>query len=201
LAERAVLLTGIGGQGVQLAARTLAVAAITDGLEAMVFGEYGGMMRGGNTDATVVLGTGRLLTPPTVSHAWGALVMHHQYWSDVRRRLVPGGVVVVDSTVFDGELGRTDLLVVAVPATEAATDMGHQRGGSMVALGALAAATGIVSVDSLATAMGQVLPSYRSQHVKANAEAIRAGYGLVPDRVAQAWPDDKGVGMKVGANR
>ena len=54
--EHAVLLTGIGGQGVQLAARTLAVAAVKSELEVMVFGDYGGLMRGGNTDATIVIG-------------------------------------------------------------------------------------------------------------------------------------------------
>ena len=40
-----MLLTGIGGQGVQLAARTLAVAAVKCDLEVMVFGDYGGLMR------------------------------------------------------------------------------------------------------------------------------------------------------------
>jgi Pyruvate/2-oxoacid:ferredoxin oxidoreductase gamma subunit len=184
-----VLLTGIGGQGVQLAARTLAVAAISDGLEAMVFGEYGGMMRGGNTDATVVIGTGRLLTPPTVSRAWGAVAMHHEYWGDVARRLLSGGVVIVDSTVFRGDIEGTDLVVVPVAATETANDLGNSRGGAMVALGALSAATGLVGVESLAAAIGEVLPPYRAQHAKANAEAIRAGYSLVRDRVLEAWPE------------
>ena len=36
--ERALLLTGIGGQGIQLATRTLAVAAVEENLEAMMFG-------------------------------------------------------------------------------------------------------------------------------------------------------------------
>jgi Pyruvate/2-oxoacid:ferredoxin oxidoreductase gamma subunit len=196
LTERAVLITGIGGQGVQLAARTLAVAAIADGLEAMVFGEYGGMMRGGNTDATVVMGTRRLLTPPTVSRAWGAVAMHHEYWGDVARRLVPGGVVIVDGSVFKEDVGRPDLVVVRVPATEAASDLGNGRGGSMVALGALSAATGVVSVNSLAEAIAGVLPPYRAQHAKANAEAIRVGYSLVRDRVVEAWPEET-----VGASR
>jgi 2-oxoglutarate ferredoxin oxidoreductase subunit gamma len=183
-------MTGIGGQGVQLAARTLAVAAISDGLGAMVFGEYAGMMRGGNTGATVVLGTGRLRTPPTVSRAWGAVAMHHQYWDDVGRRLVPGSVVIVDSSVFKGDAGRADLVVVPVAATETAAELANSRGGSMVALGALSAATGIVSVDSLVAATGAVLPPYRAQHAKANAEAIRAGYALVRDRVLEAWPSE-----------
>jgi 2-oxoglutarate ferredoxin oxidoreductase subunit gamma len=186
LVERAVLLTGIGGQGVQLAARTLAVAAVRDGREAMVFGEYGGMMRGGNTDATVVLGTERLVTPPTVSHAWGAVAMHHEYWPTVASRLIPGGVVIVDRSVFLGDIGRSDLLAVEIEASATATGLGNPRGCSMVALGALSASTGLVGVESLVAAAEEVLPPYRRQHAAANAEAIRAGFDLVDEQVVDA---------------
>ena len=103
--EHAVLLTGIGGQGVQLAARTLAVAAVESDLEVMVFGDYGGLMRGGNTDATIVIGDDPLRSPPTVAWASMALVMHHEYWPGVRDRLVPGSVVVIDRSVFKGDIG------------------------------------------------------------------------------------------------
>ena len=53
--EREVLLTGIGGQGVQLAAQVLARAAALEGKGVMLFGVYSGMMRGGNSDSTVVV--------------------------------------------------------------------------------------------------------------------------------------------------
>jgi Pyruvate/2-oxoacid:ferredoxin oxidoreductase gamma subunit len=185
--ERAILMTGIGGQGVQLAARTLAVAAVTDGLEVMVFGEYGGSMRGGNTGATVVLGTKRLTTPPTVSRAWAALAMHHAYWPDVERRLYPGGVVVLDRSVFRGDVVRTDIEVVAVDASETATELGSAQAGSMVALGAFAAATGVVGIEALEAASAEVLPPYRAQHARANAAALRAGFALVPARIVDAW--------------
>lgn len=188
MTERAILMTGIGGQGVQLAARTLAVAAVADGLEVMVFGEYGGSMRGGNTEATIVLGTERLTTPPTVSRAWGALAMHHAYWPDVERRLYPGGVVVIDRSVFRGDVSRTDVEVVAIEASETASDMGSAQAGSMVALGAFAASTGVVGIDALEAASTQVLPPYRAQHALANAAAMRAGFGLVPTRIVDAWP-------------
>jgi len=52
--ERELLMAGIGGQGVQLAAQLLAKAATGSGRHAQLFGSYGGMMRGGNTDATVI---------------------------------------------------------------------------------------------------------------------------------------------------
>ena len=55
MTERELLITGIGGQGVQLAAQVVARAATLEGREVMFFGVYGGMMRGGNTDSTVVV--------------------------------------------------------------------------------------------------------------------------------------------------
>jgi 2-oxoglutarate ferredoxin oxidoreductase subunit gamma len=194
--ERAFVLTGIGGQGIQLATRTLAVAAVSDGLEAMVFGEYGGSMRGGNSDGTVVLGTARLVTPPTVSRAWGAVVLHHEYWPDVRPKVLPGGIVVIDRSVFQGDVGRDDVSIVEVPATATAADIGNPRGGSMVALGALAGATGIASLSALEDATAKVLPPYRAQHAAGNAEAVRAGYALVAAPVLDAWPE-----RAIGAQR
>ncbi len=183
--EHAVLLTGIGGQGVQLAARTLAVAAVKCDLEVMVFGDYGGLMRGGNTDATIVIGDDPLRSPPTVAWASMALVMHHEYWPGVRDRLVPGSIVVIDRSVFKGEIGLRD--VIEVEATAVATEMGNSRGGSMVALGALAAATGLVDLGRLSEAAFEVLPPYRAEHAQANADALAAGYGLIEHPAASLW--------------
>ena len=47
MAERELALTGIGGQGVQFAAQVMSRAAIAEGRQVMMFGSYGGMMRGG----------------------------------------------------------------------------------------------------------------------------------------------------------
>jgi Pyruvate/2-oxoacid:ferredoxin oxidoreductase gamma subunit len=174
--EHEVLFTGIGGQGVQLAAKTLGTAAIVDGRSAMVFGTYGGTMRGGRTDATVVLAEGAVQSPPTVSRAWSALVMHHRYWADVQARLRLGATVAVDADVFLGDAGAGALLIAA---DTIAAGLGAPRAGSMVLLGVLAAAAGIVSADALAEAATQVLPSYRSELAGANAQALRAGYALV----------------------
>lgn len=185
--ERELILTGIGGQGVQLAARTLAVAAMKEGREVVVFGMYEGVMRGGSTDATVVIGDGPVETPPTVDETWSALAMHHQYWPDVRERLRKGGVVVIDSSVFLGDPGIPGCEVVAVDASARAQHLGHARGGSMIALGAYAAVTGVVSLDSLVAAAREVLPPYRSQHAEANIAALRAGHAGYSTQVP-AWP-------------
>ena len=61
-----LLITGIGGQGVQLAAQVIASAVIAEGREVQLFGSYGGMMRGGNTEATLVVADGPIEAPPTI---------------------------------------------------------------------------------------------------------------------------------------
>ena len=100
--ERELLLTGIGGQGIQLAAQVLARAALAEGREVQLFGSYGGMMRGGNTEATLVVADGPVEAPPTVGRAWSAIVMHHDYseptLAAARDRAAS---LFVNSTVFE----------------------------------------------------------------------------------------------------
>lgn len=187
MAERELLLTGIGGQGVQLAAQLVARAAIIDGREVMMFGSYGGMMRGGNTDATIVVADEPILAPPTVPTAWASIVMHHDYWGFVRDRLRPGSIVLVNSTVFKGDLDRDGLTVVELAATDIAVDAGNIMAATVVMVGALSALTGLVSLDALLEAVPQALPPYRTKHISLNQDALRAGFDAVEAGVAPAW--------------
>jgi Pyruvate/2-oxoacid:ferredoxin oxidoreductase gamma subunit len=184
--ERVLLMTGIGGQGIQLAAQVVARAALAEGREVQLFGSYGGMMRGGNTEATLVVADGPIEAPPTVSEAWSAILMHHDYSESTVGSLGPGSVAFVNSTVFEGQLDRGRYLVVDVPATELAIGVGNIVAASMVMVGAYAAGTGLVGLDALVGSVSDALPSYRSRHVELNAAALRAGYAAVPD-VAPAW--------------
>jgi 2-oxoglutarate ferredoxin oxidoreductase subunit gamma len=191
--EREVLLTGIGGQGVQLAAQVLARAALAEGRDVQVFGSYGGMMRGGNTEATIIVADGPVEAPPTVSRAWSALVMHHEHFTPVERRLRRGAVVLLNTTVFEGEINRDQFTVVDVPATELASHAtGNVMTASMVLLGAYSAATGLVGLDALKEAAAASLPPYRAKHVEVNAAALEAGHAAA-GRVVDAWTADAEV--------
>jgi 2-oxoglutarate ferredoxin oxidoreductase subunit gamma len=192
MTEREVLLTGIGGQGVQLAAQVLARAALADGRHVQMFGSYGGMMRGGNTEATVIVANGPIEAPPTVTGAWSALVMHHEHYAATERRLRPGAVVVLNDTVFEGSPDRRRYLVVDVPATELAVSAtGQAMAASMVLLGAYAAVTGLVSAAALEQAVAASLPSYRSHHVEANVAGLRAGRDAVTAPLVEAWTPEE----------
>ncbi len=175
--ERELLMSGIGGQGIQLAAEVLARAAIADGLEVQLFGSYGGMIRGGNTEATLVLADGPIEAPPTVSSAWSAIAMHPEYAGTLTNRLRPGGVLFVNSTVFDDVPSAPQRgTLVAVPATAMAVECGNVMAASIVMIGAYAGATAIVTLEALVAAVGASLPPYRAQHSALNQEALRAGH-------------------------
>jgi 2-oxoacid:acceptor oxidoreductase gamma subunit (pyruvate/2-ketoisovalerate family) len=183
--ERELLMSGIGGQGVQLAAEVLARAAITDGLDVQLFGSYGGMMRGGNTEATLVLSDAPIEAPPTVASAWSAIVMHPEYADALVWRVRPGGLLFVNTSVFDtlpapGDLAA-DVRVVPLAATTLAADIGNVMTASIVMIGAYAAVTALVTLEALVAAIAQSLPPYRAQHIALNQRALRAGYEAAPD--------------------
>lgn len=186
-----MLLTGIGGQGVQLCAKAMAMAATSEGRQAMLSSHYGGEMRGGQTEASVVVADTGLRALPILPSAGSAYVMHPAWWPPVRDRLRAGAAVVANSTVVEEELFRgedaPDIRLFMVPATSMAADAGAPMTAGFVLLGAYAGATGLVSVDAVVEAMKELVPPYRRQHVEANERAIRAGAGAVPALAAPLW--------------
>ena len=186
---RELLLTGIGGQGIQLAAQVLARAAISEGRQVQMFGSYGGMMRGGNTEATVVIADGAIEAPPTVAVTWSAIFMHHDFSEPTRAKLRPGSLVLVNTTVFEGSFDPDEYRVVEIAATDLAVDLGNIMTASMVMLGAYVAATDIAHLDAVDAAIADALPAYRSQHIALNVNAVHAGFEAAPRALSPAWEE------------
>jgi len=175
--EREILLTGIGGQGVQLAARVLALAAIHEGREVMCLGTYGGTMRGGDTGATVIIAEQPISSPPIVSQAWAALGVSPRYWPPVQAKLRKQGLAVVNGDLFETPVAGA----LAVPANRLAVEAGSPLAVSLALLGAFAAASGAVGLEALIQGMEQSLPPYRRQHLPQNKTALQLGF---------AWPGE-----------
>ena len=188
MAEHEVLLTGIGGQGVQLAAQVLARAATLEGREVMYLGLYGGMMRGGNTDSTVVIADAPITAPPVVSRAWSAIAMHDEFWEPLESKLRADGLVLVNDATFEHEI-TAPVNVVRLQATELAAEIGNPQAGTMVMVGAYSALTGLITLDSAIEAMQESIPSYRRQHIEANERALRAGHNAVTPGLYPAWQE------------
>jgi len=185
--ERELLMTGIGGQGVQLATQVLARALTLEGRYVMSLGTYAGSMRGANTDTSLVFADAPISTPPIVARAWSAVAMHHRFWGDMKSKLADGGLLLANAPVVerDSDVDRFDY--VEIPAVAIATDLGTALGAAMVMIGAYARMTNAVSIDSLRGAMAQSLPPYRQKHVASNIAMLEAGYAHVALPQHLAW--------------
>jgi len=168
-------MTGIGGQGIQLVARLLAQAAIAEGRQVMTFGVFQGMIRGGTSESTVVVADAEIVTPPIPPRAWGVLAMHGAGLPALARKAERGGVLVVNSSLVTAPPAWDGVRLLNVPATALAEELGEPMGASMVALGAFAAATGLVAGDSLAAALDVVVPAHRRAHVERDRRCLARG--------------------------
>jgi 2-oxoglutarate ferredoxin oxidoreductase subunit gamma len=191
--EREVLFTGVGGQGVQIASKVLATAAIAEGRQVMLVPRYGGGMRGGMTNAEVTIGDRALRALPVATSAWSAYVMDPTFYDTIRPNLADGATVVVNSSLFKGTVDVPGAKVFEVAASDVAAELENPMTAGFVLLGAFVAVTGLVSLDSAIVAMRELVPAYRTQHLEANERALRAGAALLPELAVPAWAHDAAV--------
>jgi 2-oxoglutarate ferredoxin oxidoreductase subunit gamma len=188
MSESIVLMTGVGGQGVQLLAKTLGLAAMREGQAAMMTAEATDSMRGGHSAAAVAVGERPLRALPVVDEAAFALVLHVTGWEQVLRRLREGAIVFVNE-LFPSELaaGRENLQLTRVAANDIASrELGSSMAAGLVLLGSFASMTGIVQVKSLVDAMTELLPPYRRQHIDDNARALWAGASAIRTELTES---------------
>lgn len=175
--EREVIVTGIGGQGIQLLAKTLALAATRAGHHAMLSADYGGEMRGGPSKASVVVGDEPLKALPVLASAWSAIIAHHRFSEPVLARLRPGGPVIANVPLVDPAVLPAGMDVHTIDAAAVAKEVGAPNAVGFVLLGAYNAVARMVEPEALAEAMEELLPPYRRQHAPANRKALEAGHG------------------------
>ena len=132
-------------------------------------------MRGGQTEASIIVSDDRLRPVPILESTWSAYVMHHRYWPGVAARLRPGGLAVVNSSVTGDELTAEGAEVVPVAAGDIAAGLGSPMAAGFVLLGAYVSVAGLARLESLVDAMKELVPPYRTQHLAINEAALRAG--------------------------
>jgi 2-oxoglutarate ferredoxin oxidoreductase subunit gamma len=176
--EREIVFTGVGGQGVQLMAKVLAQAAAEEGRHVMLFGVYGGAMRGSPSESTLVIGDAPIEAPPIVPRCWSIVAMHPRSLAELMPKLRPGGLLFVNDTVVD-TAAPEGASRVAIPATRLAEEAGNLMGAGMILLGAFVAHTRIVALERVVAAMRASLPSHRARLADLNAVLLERGAATV----------------------
>ena len=171
---------GRGGQGVVTAAELASVAAFYDGREAQAIPSFGSERMGAPVAAYCRIGDAPIrvrepIAEPDAVVVVDATLLHS---IDVTAGLRPGGLVLVNSERPADALGL-DIHTWRV-LTVAATDIARRRLGRPVPnvcmLGAVAAATGVITLGSLERA---VVERFSGAVAAGNLAAVAEGYGSV----------------------
>lgn len=147
-----ISLSGTGGQGLILAGIILAEAAVLDGKQAIQTQSYGPEARGGASKSEVII-SDEAIDYPHVLTADILLAMSQEACNKYVGILKPGGKLIVDSTLVERvpEV-KADVLSLAITKV-ARAELGNAMFGNIIALGALAGSTGIVSRESMTKAV------------------------------------------------
>jgi 2-oxoglutarate ferredoxin oxidoreductase subunit gamma len=172
-----LIISGFGGQGVMVMGQLLSYAGLFEGKNVSWIPSYGPEMRGGTANCSVVISTDPIGSP-IVSEPLSVIVMNKPSLDRFEPALRAGGVLVYNSSLIDRMPTRSDVRVIAVPANDMAAELGSGRVANMCALGAYLAATRVVSMDSIAESLKEVLPARRHNLIPLNIKALEAGAEL-----------------------
>jgi 2-oxoglutarate ferredoxin oxidoreductase subunit gamma len=172
--ERSVILAGFGGQGLLFAGQVLARAALAEGRTVSWMPSYGPEMRGGTASCSVIVAD-RPIGSPIVDRADAAIVLTPPALARYEPLLVPGGLLVLNSTLIEALPARDDVEVLALPCSAVARDAGDDRLVSIVALGGLIARRPIVRRESVRDALAELLGPDRVELLAADLLAFDGG--------------------------
>ena len=113
MATTSVLMAGFGGQGVLLAGKILAHAAMECGLEVSWLPSYGPEMRGGTAYCTVVV-SDREIGSPVINTPANVVVFNRPSLEKFGPKVKPHGLLIINSSLIEITSERDDLELFAV---------------------------------------------------------------------------------------
>ena len=170
-----ILIAGFGGQGVLFAGKFLAYKGLPEEKQVSWLPSYGPEMRGGTANCSVIISDmpvgSPIITNPDVLIAMN-LPSLQKFVNDV----VPGGKIIVDSTLIDAKVERTDVEVFYVPATQLAKDAGFSTLANMVLVGKVLKECGAVSFENNKQTFETFIPAKKAGLIDINCQALQTGY-------------------------
>jgi 2-oxoglutarate ferredoxin oxidoreductase subunit gamma len=170
-----ILIAGSGGQGIVLAGRLLADAALSRAAHITLFPDYGAEVRGGTSHCQIVLSSEEIPSP--VCERFDAMLIMNQACGDLfLPRLEKTGLAIVNESLCRPPACPH----AALRATEMAERLGDIRVANLIMLGAYVAHRRIVSAGDVEAAISRIIGTKHQTLVELNLRALRAG--LKPDK-------------------
>lgn len=169
-------LSGTGGQGLILGGIILAEAALMDGKLAVQSQSYGPEARGGSSKSEVLI-SDTVIWYPKITLPDVVLAMSQEACRKYTTDLTAEGMLITDSLFVQQVPEKKYKKIYELPITQTAQEgLGKALFANIVALGAIAKITGVVSIQSLTKAVLARVPKGTEE---LNEKAIKLGMALV----------------------
>ena len=170
-----ILIAGFGGQGVLFAGKFLAYTGLVQEKQVSWLPSYGPEMRGGTANCSVIISDtpvgSPIITDPDILVAMNLPSL--QKFVDA---VVPGGKIIIDSTLIDAKVDRSDVEVFYVPATQMARDAGFATLANMILAGKVLKETDGVAYDGNKETLEAFIPAKKANLIDVNCKALQLGY-------------------------
>ena len=176
-----IIVAGSGGQGALRVGQMIAYAAINEGKEATWLPSYGAEMRGGTANCNVII-SDEEIPFAMISVADCCIIMNDPSLEKFEDKIIPGGTLILDSSMVSRPVHRSDLQVYQVPADKIAEEEGNTRGANMVLLGAYIAASQAVSLEAVYENIDHSFTGTKAKYADSNKRLVKRGYDLIADQ-------------------
>lgn len=174
--ENKIIIAGFGGQGVQSLGMFIAYASIHDGKEVTFLPSYGPEMRGGTSNCSVVV-SDKPVASPIISAPDILIAMNKPSLAKFESRVKPGGCIIVNSSLIEMKVKRTDVKVYYVDANDLALKAGNAKTANIVVLGAYTKISGVFTPEVMKAVIEKKFAK-KPKVIPANFAAFDLGYDL-----------------------
>jgi len=176
--EMDLIVSGFGGQGVLLIGTMLAYSAMFEKKNTTWMPAYGGEMRGGTANCSVMISTEEIASP-YIEKPSNVIALNTPSMLKFQSKIQPNGLMLVNSSIVDEKTSRNDIECIYIPVTDMAKELGEPRCANMIALGAFVEKTKVVKFESIISALSKALPASKAALIEINRNALEAGAAFV----------------------
>lgn len=173
-----IIMAGFGGQGVMAMGKILVEAALKEGKNVSWLPSYGPEMRGGTANCSVIVSE-EPIGAPIVTEATAAIVMNRPSLDKFENDVVPGGLLLINSSLIDQKAKRDDIKVYYVPANDIADELGTGKIANIVMLGAYLKASGAAKEESIMEIITEIFSGKKASVIPLNKEALIRGAACI----------------------
>lgn len=170
-----LIVAGFGGQGVLMIGKMVALSGMERNLNVSWLPSYSSEMRGGTANCNVIVSEDEV-DSPMVSKPNFLIVMNYPSFAKFGPRVVPGGKMLVNSSLVHEESDRKDIEIYRMPFNDLAAEAQNERGMNMLVAGAYAALSGTIDMENIFDAIEHTFTDSKAKFVDGNKAMAKLGY-------------------------